>query len=135
MSKAQTFRRPCHGRIREPSWLEQKNLSPFTTATSKFKSVAIQLVLIMTLVGYICFPSHAVRHISSKESISQVSTAGRKVFSTLAEVGTVLSDDSDCSAGVAIVSACKNHRETFAKVLFTRLAVEGVQALVIAELG
>lgn len=120
---------------RTPSVGAIPNLSPTTTANSKYKSIAMQLVLIVMLIGYICLPSRTVRHISSNASISQVSNAGRKVLSTLAEVANVLSGDSDSTAGVAIVAACKNRQETLAKVLPTWLAVEGVQELVIVDWG
>lgn len=118
---------------RTPSVSSIPNLSPATTATPKYKSIVIQLLLIVILIGYICLPSRTVRHFSSKASIAEVSNAGRKVVSTLAEVANILSGKSDSTAGVAIVAACMNRQGTLAKVLPTWLSVEGVHEVVIVD--
>lgn len=120
---------------RTPSVGSIPNVVPTPSSAPRTKSVVCQVFLILFLIAYICLPTHAVKRISSKASISHMSNAGRKVLSTLSEVATVLAGDGDSTSGVAIVAACMNRQETLAKVLPTWLGVEGVSEVVIIDWG
>ncbi|KAI0564065.1 Galactosyltransferase [Gracilaria domingensis] len=83
-------------------------------------------------------PSHTVRRISSKASLSSVSEVGLKVISTVSNAASsVIGDvpEVDKEKGVSIVAACMNRQETLEKVLPTWLAVNGVKEIVIVDWG
>ncbi|CAN8076244.1 unnamed protein product, partial [Agarophyton chilense] len=101
----------------------------------KVKSTLIQLLLISVLVFYIMLPSHTVRRISSKASLTSVSEVGLKVLSSFSNAASSVIRDEAPEKGVGIVAACMNRQETLAKVLPSWLAVKGIDEIVIVDWG
>eukprot|EP00178_Gracilaria_changii_P024419 TRINITY_DN735_c0_g2_i1.p1 TRINITY_DN735_c0_g2~~TRINITY_DN735_c0_g2_i1.p1 ORF type:complete len:757 (-),score=99.13 TRINITY_DN735_c0_g2_i1:195-2465(-) len=108
---------------------------PSNTATIKVKSMLIQLLLVSILIFYIMLPSHTVRRISSKASLSSVSKVGLKVLTSVSTAATSAIADVSNDEGVSIVAACMNRQETLEKVLSTWLDVTGVDEIVVVDWG
>lgn len=114
---------------------------PTTPPSSKVSQTRLRILILTILALYILFRSRLFVYIASHPTISSLSKAGKKLFSSFSSSHPSASDSSKYSpppvshnsSSVSIVAACQNRHSSLRKVLPTWLAIQSVRQIVLVD--